>query len=217
MEPQNTAPEVEPSRIIIAGKSWLSRSRAWISILMLVPAGILAAFSLPYLPENGCVLLGLEGVGWGLFLMGAFSRWWATCTSAAENKLICEGPYSITRNPLYFGTFLMTLSIAVMIQSLIFAVAVLASTVLYLAVTVPREERRLSWKNEEAFAAYRNRVPMFLPRISLYQSPREILVRTDGLRAELIRSLRWVWVPFLCHVFVHLRMQSWWPHVLRLP
>lgn len=219
MEPQNTATEAESSRIILVGKSWLSRSRAWISILMLVPAGILAAFSVPFVPENGYVRLAFEGVGWGLFLMGAFSRWWATLYIGGRkgNELICEGPYSITRNPLYFGTFLMTLSIALMIQSLIFAVAVLASTVLYLAVTVPGEERRLSRKNEEAFAAYRKRVPLFLPRIRLYLSPSDILVRTDGLRAELTRSLRWVWIPFLCHVFVYLRVQTWWPHYLALP
>src|SRR3990172_5291830 len=129
----------DPTLVNTDSKSWLSRSRAWISILLLTPVGFLAAFSAPHVLPNSWAELGFAMVGWGLFLTGAFSRWWATLYIGGRkgNQLMHDGPYSMSRNPLYFGTFLIVLSIAAMLQSLIFALALLASSILYLIVTVP--------------------------------------------------------------------------------
>jgi protein-S-isoprenylcysteine O-methyltransferase Ste14 len=185
----------------------------------MTPVGFLAVFSAPHVPPNSWAELGFAMIGWGLFLTGALSRWWATLYIGGRkgNRLIQEGPYSISRNPLYFGTFLIVLSIAAMIQSLSFAIAAVASSVLYLLLTIPREERRLLQCFGETYASYRQRVPAFFPRMWLYRSVDEIVVRKDGLRAEFLRSLQWIWVPFICHFVVHLRTQSWWPHFFRMP
>jgi len=210
---------VHPAPGEIAAKSWWARSRAWISILLLVPAGVLAAVSPPHVPFGSCSELGYEAAGWSLFVLGAFARWWATLYIGGRkgNQLILEGPYSISRNPLYFGTFLIVMSIAVMIQSLLFALAALTASALYLSVTVPDEQRRLQRRHGQAFDDYRRRVPVFFPMIHLYCSTDTVPVRVDGLRAELNRTLRWIWVPFLCHAFMHLRAQDWWPHLWNLP
>jgi hypothetical protein len=58
---------------------------------------------------------------------------------------------------------------------------------------------------------------MFIPRWRRYHSPERVEVRLDGLQAEFLRSLRWCWVPFLCHVVLILRIQTWWPHYFDLP
>ncbi len=200
-------------------KSWLSRSRAWISIVLLTPAGFFTVFSTPYLPNRVLITEAFVIAGWMLFLAGAWWRWWATLYIGGRKgfDLVRQGPYSLSRNPLYFGTFLITISIAVMFQSLVFALAVLASSILYLMVTVPREEYRLELNHGKTYTDYRSRVPMFFPRFSLYDSAEEIVVNTNGLRAEFLRSLRWVCVPLICHILVLFRMQPWWPHLLQLP
>ncbi len=174
----------------------------------------MVAFSTPRLQIGSWGSLGFEAVGWLLFLLGALTRWWATLFIGGKkgNELISAGPYSMTRNPLYFGTFLMLMSIPTFIQSVTLALTCAVVSIFYLAVTVPREERRLLKSYGEAFADYRKRVPRFFPRFSLYQPCESINIHTVGLRAELLRSLRWASIPFLCHAFVQMRLQPWWPH-----
>ena len=77
--------------------------------------------------------------------------------AAKDQELAVDGPYSVCRNPLYLGTFLLTLSIAFFIHSLMFAIGLLIATPLYLWVTVPWEEARLREKFGERYDAYRAR------------------------------------------------------------
>jgi len=200
-------------------KSWLSRSRAWISLVLLSPIAILVGLSAPHVTAGSLQEIGFEAVAWALFVAGAMSRWWATLYIGGRkgDGLVCDGPYSVCRNPLYLGTFLIATSIPAMVQSATFALALVLVSWLYLTVTVRDEERRLLNRYGDEFVAYCNRVPMFFPRFHLYHSPESTDVRVEGLRAELMRSLRWVWVPLLCQVLIALRSQPWWPHCLHLP
>lgn len=200
-------------------KTWLARARAWTSILLLAPVGVMAAFSVPHVEPGGWAELILETAGWVLFLAGAAFRWWATLFIGGRkgHALACQGPYSITRNPLYFGTFLMLISISACVQSASLAVVCVLVSVYYLQVTVPGEEGRLEKMHAEQYACYRTRVPRFFPRLKLLESPETIEVKSEGLRAEFQRTLRWALIPILCHAFVHARIQPWWPHWFNVP
>lgn len=202
-----------------SSKTRLARSRAWIGILMILPAATAVALSQPRNWTSESTSLVFQALGWILFTFGALYRWWATLYIGGRKGevLVCDGPYSQCRNPLYFGTFLITMAIPVMVQSLLLATTVLAASVFYLHVTVRDEERRLQQRFGSRFLEYRSDVPMFWPRLGRYHASECVEVRLEGLRAELLRSLRWCWVPFLCHVFVVLRVQAWWPHYFDLP
>ncbi|MFQ5731611.1 MAG: methyltransferase family protein [Planctomycetaceae bacterium] len=191
-----------------SSKSWLARSRALISIILLVPAGLAVATATPPFPVDSWQALCFEAAGWTLFFAGAIFRWWATLYIGGRKgtQLACHGPYSMTRNPLYFGTFLMVLSVGIFAESGIFVVASLPVAVLYLAIVVPGEERRLSSRFGREYEKYRARVPMFFPRVSLYQRLETIRVNSEGLRAELLRSIRWACIPILCHLYLYLRL-----------
>ncbi|MGE3314168.1 MAG: isoprenylcysteine carboxylmethyltransferase family protein, partial [Planctomycetaceae bacterium] len=157
-------------------KRWIVRSRAWLAILIILPFAAIVAVSEPLIPLDDASKLGVWLVGWSLFLLGALYRWWATLYIGGRKgeELICEGPYSLCRNPLYFGTFSISMSIAALICSLSFAVGVLAASVFYLAVTVREEERRLQIQFGDEFLSYRERVPMFVPLSTSYHSPERI-------------------------------------------
>lgn len=200
------------------GKSWISRSRAWISILLLAPVAVMVAFSAERVRAQSWGALGFELLGWLLFLSGATYRWWATLYIGGRKskQLVCEGAYSTCRNALYFGTFLMVLAIASFTQSVLFTLAVLAVSAFYLSISVPREERRLLKRHGQAFVEYRERVPAFFPRFRTYHSPDSVDLRVDGLHAEFLRSLRWFCLPFLCRLLMHVRAEPWWPHWFRI-
>ena len=203
----------------VSNHSHLARSRAWISILLLTPAGLLTLSSPTHFAGESWGSVGCECAGWMLFLMGAVFRWWATLYIGGhkDRDLATDGAYSVTRNPLYFGTFLMLMAVGVMLQSLSFIATSLVVAAIYILITVPEEERRLSDRFGETFDQYCERVPRFFPRMSLLESPAVVEVRAKGLYAEWTRMARWMLVPMLCHGVLHLRTLPWWPHYLQLP
>ena len=120
--------------------TWMTRSRAWMSILLLAPAAIGAICSVPHLPAESWGHMLCEAIGYSIFMLGAALRWWATLYIGGRKtyELVCHGPYSICRNPLYVGTWLMAISVACLIQSLVFGIALLAVSVFSLGTVIPK-------------------------------------------------------------------------------
>jgi protein-S-isoprenylcysteine O-methyltransferase Ste14 len=189
------------------------------SILVIAPFAIAAAFSIPTFPPHSFADFLFRVAGWICFCAGAMFRWWATLYVGGRKhrELAIAGPYSICRNPLYLGSFLLTLSIAFFLHSLTFALGLLIAAPIYLLITVPWEEARLQEVFGGQFAAYRARVPKFFPRLGLLDSPPTVPVNLDGLRGELHISLRWLWIPLLAQAVAALRVQTWWPSLWQLP
>lgn len=207
------------SEKVTVRRPWIVRSRSWMSIVIITPFAILAGLSVPWVKEESAADFLLGAAGWVCFFTGATFRWWATLYVGGhkDQQLAVDGPYSVCRNPLYLGTFLLTLSIAFIVHSLMFAIGLLIATPLYLWVTVPWEEARLKERFGDRYEAYRSRVPKFIPNFLTLQSPAMISVSVSGLAGELRIAARWIWIPLLAHTFGHLRMESWWPNVLHLP
>jgi len=200
-------------------RHWIVRSRAWMSILILTPFAVLAALSQPLIKEDTVADFLLDAMGWTCFFVGAVFRWWAVLYVGGRKgkELAVEGPYSITRNPLYFGTFLLALSLAFFLHSVLFAIGLMLAVPMYLWITIPWEEERLLEKFGDSFAAYRHRVSKFLPHFSKIQSPPTLQVNVTGLIGELQIAARWIWIPILAEGFAHLRMAPWWPLWFRFP
>lgn len=200
-------------------RTWWVRSRAWVAISIMAPFAIATVLSPPLAPEGSWLDNGFDLIGWTLFMVGGGFRWWATLYIGGRklDTVVAEGPYSICRNPLYVGTFLMGLGIAFFLQSLTFAIGFGVAAVFYLGVTVPAEEILLRDKFGLTFVEYCRKVPRFWPRFRLLHTAQQISVSTRGLRAEAFRMGRWLWLPVLCEALAHLRIESWWPHLLHLP
>jgi protein-S-isoprenylcysteine O-methyltransferase Ste14 len=110
----------------------------------------------------------LRSVLWALplLVLGEALRIWASGHIEKTERLATGGPYAHTRNPLYLGSLLLALGVAVACSSL--AVAALAG--LYLAAFYPsviREEAAfLSQKFGADYEAWARAVPIFLPRLA---------------------------------------------------
>jgi protein-S-isoprenylcysteine O-methyltransferase Ste14 len=199
--------------------SWLVRSRGWIAILLLVPFGAATLLSWPVDWNDSLRESVFEALAWLVFLLGVAFRWWATLHVAGRKNetLISSGPYAMCRNPLYLGTCLMALAIALYMESVTFAGGLAVTSLFYLGVTVREEERRLRERFGETYVRYCEEVPRFLPRLRFPPSPPWLEVSVLGLKKELHRAARYMWIPLLAHSCAHLRMEQWWPHWWTLP
>jgi protein-S-isoprenylcysteine O-methyltransferase Ste14 len=157
----------------------------------------------------------LTACGWACFTVGVFIRFWATLYIGGRKStsIICQGPYSITRNPLYWGTMLVLVSQGFFYHNLIFALGLIPPFFIYYFGVIPAEERHLLVKFGDDYRAYCEAVPRIGPRFSRYRSPREVVVSMRGLHAETLRVLGWIWLPILAQVINALRETPNWPRL----
>lgn len=199
--------------------SWAFRSRGLVGALLGLAFGALVMLSPPMFGEARWERVPIEILGWLIFFAGAALRFWATLYIGGRKRLVVvnEGPYSICRNPLYLGTFLIALSVAVILQSLTFVACVLVGAVFYAMATVPAEERYLRRQLGEPYLRYCREVPRFLPQFSNFRTPATLSVSIRALRLECNRAARWVLLPVLADLLLGLRGVDWWPHWINLP
>jgi len=211
--------EFETSISWIRIQKWVARSRSWIALLILAPFLVTSLLSAPWAFKGSWGACIFDEIGLLLFFLGAGMRWWSTLYIGGRktSALVTDGPYSICRNPLYFGSFCMGLAVAAFLESLTFSIGLLLATCIYLGATVSVEERRLLDRFGDEFTQYCTKVPRFFPAFHCFKTPSMIEVNTNGLAAESLRAVRWIWLPILCVLVAQLRAQPFWPCMLRLP
>jgi protein-S-isoprenylcysteine O-methyltransferase Ste14 len=199
--------------------SWAFRSRGLVGALLGAAFGVLVLFSPPLFDDAQWERVPLEILGWLIFFAGAGLRFWATLYIGGRKRLVVvnDGPYSICRHPLYVGTFLIALSVAVMLQSMTFLACVLVGAVFYALATVPAEERYLTGQLGESYIRYCQEVPRFVPRLSNFSTSMTLVVSVRALRLECSRAARWVLLPVLADLICQVRGEVWWPHWINLP
>lgn len=116
------------------------------------------------------VVLGEALRFWGVSIAGSETR---TTGTVGGTYLITNGPFAYVRNPLYVGNMLMYAGIGIMSMALfpwLFLVACAWFAIQYTLI-VSREEEYLAATFGGAYAAYREAVPRFIPRLTRYRSP----------------------------------------------
>lgn len=102
-------------------------------------------------------------VGGTIALVGVLVRAWASGHISKNERLATGGPYAHTRNPLYFGSFLIAAGFAIAAHwSLL--VGVIAFFVLIYYPTMRREVANIHGRFPDAYSRYATNVPLFFPR-----------------------------------------------------
>ncbi len=205
--------------VALAPRSRWINSRGTIGLLIMAPFLALTICSAPHWPNGTWTELQIEIAGSLCFAAGAAFRFWAAVYIGGRKgqALSTEGPYSITRNPLYFGTFLMLLAFVLFLQSATFAVGALAAASLYLVMTIYDEERRLGHKFGPAYVAYCLTTPRFFPRPWLLHTPERVEVNVIGLVRECRSAALYLWLPILARLLSQLRETQALPRLFNLP
>ncbi|HEU4565492.1 MAG TPA: isoprenylcysteine carboxylmethyltransferase family protein [Gemmatimonadaceae bacterium] len=102
-------------------------------------------------------------VGGGIALVGLLVRAWAAGHIVKNNQLATTGPYAHTRNPLYFGSFLIAAGFA-LIGHWALLLLVIAFFALVYAPVIEREREHIRARFPEAYAEWERHVPSFVPR-----------------------------------------------------
>jgi protein-S-isoprenylcysteine O-methyltransferase Ste14 len=128
-----------------------------------VPLGFILAALLILLARP--TLLSLS-IGGAIAVIGVLTRAWAAGHIRKFETLATSGPYSFTRNPLYFGSFLLAAGFAVAagVWWLAAIVAVLYLSIYYPVMRVEEGDLRSKFRGE--FKDYAANVPLFLPRLT---------------------------------------------------
>jgi len=200
-------------------ESRMFRHRGWVGVVCLVPIAICVILTKPLVEEETVLDFILESIGWVLFIVYAVFRIWATLFVGGRKDAVLqtEGPYSITRNPLYFGSFCFALSIAFFLDSVMLIALTVLGTVVYIGWIVRAEETLLAERFGADFLRYKQETPMFIPRLSSYRSPESLEVNLQAIKTELKRLLFACVVPLTADSLAHLRSLPHWPHWFWLP
>lgn len=83
-----------------------------------------------------------------------------------QEVLTVTGPYAYSRNPLYFGSAVLTISAAIGAASWVSAGILCVYFVLFYSFVMRREETELRQHHGPAFDEYARAVPLFFPRLT---------------------------------------------------
>lgn len=106
--------------------------------------------------------LGMAGLL--LVLAGILLRSWSAGVVHKQRKLAQQGPYALTRHPLYVGSALYTVGMALILDTLELYLAFLALALLVYLPLIAREEKTLAEKFGEEWVAYCRRTAAVYPR-----------------------------------------------------
>ncbi len=199
---------------------FFSRWRIWVTRLFCVAIVGLFLISQPALHGRDSLMVHLiTPLGLVLAASGAIGRLW--CSSyAAGNKncqLLREGPYALTRNPLYGFSFLGGLGIAITTETLTIPALFVGGFALYYHFVIAEEEQRLLADYGETYATYQVLVPRFIPRTTDYVEPQRWEISPPALRRSFGEVIWFVIAAVSIHALHDLREVLNLPAILVLP
>lgn len=132
-----------------------------------LPLGfLLAALYLAFArPQQSSLLIGGT-----IALVGVLARGWASGHIHKNQKLASTGPYAHTRNPLYFGSFLISVGFAIAAHWALI-IGVIAFFVLIYMPTMERERVMTGKRFPDLYPDYEKNVPAFIPRVLPWPGP----------------------------------------------
>jgi len=99
-------------------------------------------------------------------------RMWSSAPNVlqAEHELRTDGPYAVTRHPIYTGLLGMVVG-TVLVNGLGSSLGWLVIAAVFLATRIPTEERLMRETFPDAYRRYREHVPLLVPGVRLHRRP----------------------------------------------
>lgn len=170
-------------------------------------------------PSGGTVHEMIEWAGIVLIVMCILGRTWSSLYIGGRKieEFVRTGPYSVTRNPLYFFSFLGAAGVGAQVGSVVLALicALLAYIVFY--VVVRQEEQVLSARYGESYRAYLARVPRFIPNPSLWHDEPSLTIRPPRVLMTFADALVFLLAVPIAEWFEHLQETGIIPILFHLP
>lgn len=171
------------------GLTSYQRTRRAVLAILITALGLVLVFGASLQSET--THERIEWVGLVLIFAGIGGRLWSILYIGGRKSLevVTGGPYSITRNPLYFFSSVAAGGAGAQMGSYIAAVGLALMCAIVFQIVIRREEDYLSDKMGATYLAYLDHVPRFVPNPFLYRDETEVTVRTRTLRLTFLDGL----------------------------
>lgn len=125
----------------------------------------------PWIEIPGGVLL-VVSTGFTIWARLWLGRMWSSAPNVlqADHELRTDGPYAVTRHPIYTGLLGMVVG-TVLLNGLGSSLEFLVIAAVFLVSRIPVEERLMSTTFPDAYSRYRERVPLLVPGLHLRRRP----------------------------------------------
>lgn len=169
-------------RLAVNQKTRINILRA--AMVMVLPVLL---FVRPRMSAEGAGHELMEAVGCLVLIAGVLGRFWSVLYLGGRknSEVMQDGPFSISRNPLYFFSTIAAFGIGLMMGALSFAILLGGMVGIVLYVTARREAAFLRQEFGASYDAYAARVPFFLPDPRLFRAAPEAVFHTGPLRRNL--------------------------------
>ena len=161
-----------------------------------------------------------------LFLLGlllvsvatAGRLWCAVYINGYKNReLVVHGPYSITRNPLYFFSLIGFVGVGFATETWTIPLAALVAFAVFYPQVIRKEERFLKSFFGPAFDEYAARTPRFFPDFRLFREPESYVIDTKRFRQSICDVLWFLWLVGLIELTEALHLHEIIRPLFRLP
>ncbi|HAU36825.1 MAG TPA: hypothetical protein DCX07_03800 [Phycisphaerales bacterium] len=161
----------------------------------------------------------VEWSGYLLLLAGLGIRIWSTLYigSRKSKEIITDGPYSLCRNPLYLGTFAITIGASLCLENLAMLLAALLVMVPVHVGVILAEEKHLAGLFGQPYEEYLRRVPRFLVSLKNYRSPATVEVSTRAIRRVTIEAMGILLIPPIGDLIELLHARGILPALFQFP
>jgi protein-S-isoprenylcysteine O-methyltransferase Ste14 len=187
-------------------------------IAVLVGAVIFALTDSTY-RANSLAHHTIRWFGLGLIIVCILGRTWSSLYVGGRKtvELVTDGPYSITRNPLYFFSILGTAGIGAQGGSVALALVGAAVGFCVFRIVTKQEEGRLLERHGQVYVEYLKRVPRFLPNPRLWHDQETLMIRQGRVLMTFADALLFLMAVPLVAICQFLQMKGILPILASLP
>lgn len=203
---------LEPNPKLLKARQRHSRIFAVVLVMvLLVSQPLLVAGKFP----RECMLW----LGYAMVIFGAFGRVYCSAFIGGRknDEVVRVGPFSVVRNPLYVFSFIAMVGIGLQSGMLMVTAVLIVAFVLYYPLVVAKEEAYLEHKFGEPYAKYKQEVPRWIPKMSMWNEPEQVDAKPKFIRKTMLDAAIF-FLPLLCFAIIaSLQFHNILPAWLTLP
>jgi protein-S-isoprenylcysteine O-methyltransferase Ste14 len=161
----------------------------------------------------------IEWLGIVLIVACILGRTWSSLYIGGRKieEFVQTGPYSVTRNPLYFFSFLGAAGVGAQVGSVVLGLICAILAIIVFSMVVRQEEQVLLARYGETYRTYLARVPRFLPKPSLWRDEPTLTIRPPRVLMTFADALVFLLAVPLAEFFEYLQDTGAIPVLFTLP
>ena len=135
-------------------------------------------------------------IGVVLAAIASMGRLWCSVYIAGykTDTLVMQGPYSISRNPLYFFSLIGAIGVGLTTHTMLIPTLIIIAFAAYYPFVIKSEESVLLTHHGTAFTNYFQTVPRFFPKLSGLIEPESYVVRPRVFRRHMVDAFWFIWL-----------------------